>query len=194
LFVHNIQWPFAVLDFEASALTEYSYPIEIGIAIWRTPQSPIETWSSLIAPDLDWIINGDWFEAAQNVHGIKTHDLIGATRPGEIVKTLRTILSGINSVISNNPYWERLWLEKLIKASNESYNIEIDAWLDRISKLNPNQRHKMFEYGKTVKIPHRAEADAELLIRILAKGLGMEPLTEKLRVAQYDARTDQDHS
>lgn len=75
------RFPLVVMDFEASALTLDSYPIEVGVAIATTPSSSIETWSSLIAPAPDWDLASHWDPDAERIHGISRWDL-GRERNG----------------------------------------------------------------------------------------------------------------
>ncbi len=42
-----MQQELAIIDFEASALSDAADPIEVGVAIWKSG-GPILTWSSLI--------------------------------------------------------------------------------------------------------------------------------------------------
>ena len=51
---HPFTYPLVTIDFEASALTLQSFPIEVGIAIARGSSSEMEIWSSLIRPEVDW--------------------------------------------------------------------------------------------------------------------------------------------
>ncbi|RRH73809.1 3'-5' exonuclease family protein [Falsigemmobacter faecalis] len=60
------------LDFEASSLSQNSWPIEIGCS--RLINGQTVTRSSLIRPDPTWDLD-DWNPAAQKVHGIALNDL-----------------------------------------------------------------------------------------------------------------------
>src|SRR3546814_1795139 len=66
----SIRWPLASIDFEASGLGEGTYPIEVGLAVWHGPDTPIRTWSTLIAPTPDWVARGVWKSEAESVHKI----------------------------------------------------------------------------------------------------------------------------
>jgi hypothetical protein len=52
--------PLAIIDFEASALTLKSYPIEVGVAIATSFSTPIVNWSSLIVPAPNWDLASQW--------------------------------------------------------------------------------------------------------------------------------------
>ncbi len=58
---------FATLDFEASSLSQKSWPIEIGLA-WLDG-GEVQTWSTLIRPEQDWNLS-DWAPQSAAVHGI----------------------------------------------------------------------------------------------------------------------------
>jgi len=50
-----LSWPIVTLDFEASSLTDRSYPIEVGVSRWSRPDMPIMWWSTIILPHPDWM-------------------------------------------------------------------------------------------------------------------------------------------
>lgn len=175
MFRLGIEWPFAVLDFEASALDPESYPIEIGISFWSGPVRPVYTWSSLIEPTPLWVKEGVWFEAAQNVHGISAQDLTGAASPQKVMTIANRFLQGIGSVVSDNLYWEALWLNKLAHQAGIKPDFKIDKISDRIARLPNANREKMVDYVKENRPPHRAGPDSLHLVKTLAYGLGYDP-------------------
>src|SRR3546814_17823227 len=61
----SIRWPLASIDFEASGLGEGTYPIDVGLAVWHGPDTPIRTWSTLIAPTPDRFARGVWKSEAE---------------------------------------------------------------------------------------------------------------------------------
>lgn len=68
-------YPLVTIDFEASALTLQSFPIEVGIAIARSPTGEIETWSSLIRLEEDWAASDQWDPNSERIHGISRRSL-----------------------------------------------------------------------------------------------------------------------
>src|SRR5450631_2081424 len=71
----RLPWPICTIDFEASSLEVGTFPIEVGLAMWRAPDDPIYCWSALLKPTDEWRQNGHWSKASQAVHGIKQDDL-----------------------------------------------------------------------------------------------------------------------
>ena len=54
-----MNFPLIVLDFEASSLSDDSYPIEVGVALVLNSDGPIRVWSSLIQPCREWTSRHD---------------------------------------------------------------------------------------------------------------------------------------
>lgn len=73
------QFPFAVIDFEASSLDENSYPIEVGVAIVR--DGALTSWSSLIRPTPEWRSRDAWSRSSERVHQISREMLADARVP-----------------------------------------------------------------------------------------------------------------
>jgi DNA polymerase III epsilon subunit-like protein len=63
---------FATLDFEASSLSQESWPIEVGLS-WLT-DGEVQTWSTLIRPAANWELS-DWAPQSAAVHGIALEEL-----------------------------------------------------------------------------------------------------------------------
>lgn len=175
MFQSGIEWPFTVIDFEASALDDESYPIEVGIAIWAGPMASIRTWSSLIEPAPEWVRDGVWFEAAQKIHGIAPRDLVGAPAPTSVMRTLNRILGPGALAISDNPSWETFWLGRLATAAGMDAAFSIDKLSDRLRWLPGRVREAMVNHVKDNPRPHRAGADTLLIVQALAHGLGRNP-------------------
>lgn len=175
MFQSGISWPFAVIDFEASALDEQSYPIEVGVALWDGPIAPVRTWSSLIEPAPPWVRDGVWFEAAQRIHGISPTDLVGAPRPATVLTALNAMLRNAQTAISDNPKWEDQWLRRLADAAGGEPRFTVDGLSDRLAYLPGHVRQLMIEHVGANPRPHRAGADALLLVQALAHGLGRDP-------------------
>ena len=180
---HGMDWPVAVLDYEASSLDpELSYPIEIGIALWRGPASPILVWGSLISPAPSWVRDGIWTDTAQKVHGISPTDLAGAPSPADVLRRANAMLDGTPSVISDNPWWEGFWTERLQSAAGTCATFVVDALRDRLAGLRRSQRETMAAHLEARPRPHRAGDDAARLIGALAEGLGIEPSVKTVEI------------
>ena len=72
----------AILDFEASSLSEASWPIEIGLS-WLD-HGEVRTWSSLIRPAPDWAID-DWSPQSASVPAASPDDSSGEAVGGGVV-------------------------------------------------------------------------------------------------------------
>lgn len=87
-----------ILDFEASSLSDGSYPITAGLVI----QGKVHHW--VIKPQPDWV---GWSLTSQAVHGIKRSELMDFGMPADKVCTqMGELLTGVPFIYSDNPYWE----------------------------------------------------------------------------------------
>lgn len=98
------------LDFEASSLSDASYPVEVG---W-CDHALTKGWSTLIRPHPAWT---EWGVAAEQLHGltrarIKHDGLLAA----EVMGRLNADLAG-QEIVSDNPAWEQFWLSRLAAAA-----------------------------------------------------------------------------
>ena len=99
----------AFLDFEASSLSDQSYPIEVA---WVFEDGGSE--SHLIAPAPTWV---DWDEAAEAIHGISRATLEAEGEPhlnvaGRMVDTLAE-----HELFASAPSWDGKWLSALLRAA-----------------------------------------------------------------------------
>jgi len=100
--------PLLFLDFEASSLSGGSWPVEIGYA-W-IERDRIRSEATLIAPRGDWTM-ADWSDAAARVHNIPIEAIRGG-RPADEVADGTDVFRQFE-VVSDNPRWEQLWLDRL---------------------------------------------------------------------------------
>jgi len=97
------------LDFEASSLSDRSYPIEIA---WVFQDGRSE--SHLIAPAPGWV---DWDEAAEAIHGIVRATLVSDGEPhGVVAHRLVEALTGFD-LFASAPSWDGKWLSGLLRAA-----------------------------------------------------------------------------
>jgi hypothetical protein len=96
------------LDFEASSLTDESYPIEIG---WAAEDGACE--AHLIRPAPGWT---DWDVLAEGVHGIPRDRLCAEGEPPEAVahRTLAALQG--HAVFVSAPSWDGKWMSVLLRA------------------------------------------------------------------------------
>jgi hypothetical protein len=155
----HLQFPIAVIDFEATALTLSSYPIEVGLAIARSPESALEEWSSLILPDADWDIDAEWDRDAEKLHGISRRDLRNGITPCEAMLTLNQLTAGNAVLWCDGGYYDVHWLAVLSAASGKRPAFvlgDVAAFL-RDRPAEAERYRQSLAHGPT---PHRAGPDA----------------------------------
>lgn len=110
----KLEYPYGVLDYESSGLDDHTYPIEIGIAIKRTPSSAIESWGSLIRPAADWVANGCWNEKSETIHNIPRSDLTGAPTVEHVARQAMKFAGDIPLYFDGGKY-DLYWHNRLAK-------------------------------------------------------------------------------
>ncbi|MBI1495271.1 3'-5' exonuclease [Halocynthiibacter styelae] len=98
------------IDFEASSLSQDSWPIEVGVAWLNETKVVIE--SKLIQPRPDWL-ESDWNAESQNVHGIQRSELDDASPPDDVAKWLLETVGG-RPLFSDAPKFDQRWLNRLL--------------------------------------------------------------------------------
>lgn len=94
-----------ILDFEASSLSDTSYPISAGLVV----SARVYYW--IIKPEPDWI---DWSLQSQAIHGLKRSFIEEHGIPARQVYTeMIDKLVGYPVIYSDAPEWESLWLRRL---------------------------------------------------------------------------------
>lgn len=138
-----------ILDFEASSLSDCSYPIAAGLVI----NGEVNYW--IIKPQPDWI---DWSLASQSIHGIKRSYLIEhGVDASQVYHEMKSLLCNSPIIYSDNPYWESRWLGCLGK---------FDCEVKDIRELLITSLHANFsacfahQFTKHRLIRHRADHDA----------------------------------
>ena len=97
------------LDFEASSLSDDSYPIEVG---WVFEDGGEER--HLIRPAADWT---DWDASAEAMHGYSRETLAAEGEPHETVaRRILDVLSA-HTVYVSAPSWDGKWLSVLLRAA-----------------------------------------------------------------------------
>lgn len=160
--VMNEQMP-CFIDFEASSLSDHSYPIEVA---WSMPDGSIE--SHLIKPAWDWT---EWSEAAEKIHGISRKQLQDKGEFAWIVaERMNERLSGIAKIIyCDAPAFDGFWLQRLFEHHRDEPAFRLaHAEDDLLSKtFDPNDLVKYKSAARRVCSPaHRAAADVAYLIEL----------------------------
>ncbi len=151
---------FAMLDFEASSLSEKSWPIEVGIS-WIA-DGEVQTWSSLIQPDPTWDIS-DWSPQSEAVHNIPFLSLKTAPKTDRVAMDLIEKATG-RTLISDAPPFEQYWLEKLLGMDAEAppHVIE-DYHAVSFALFDGFALDVLYERLERTRVPHRAGLDSARL-------------------------------
>ena len=176
----------AILDLEASSLDRGSYPVEVGIAVIQGASHPIRTWSSLIRPTDDWIRNGIWSPASEQIHEILLDALrLELAGPLEVASMLNAALRGKVVVLTDAPQFDQIWLARLYEAAGLEQGFVIYD-IERIAGyLNPDEYRQFVHLLSRSRIPHRAGPDAvRLASAMLEARLGYRPQVEPLLVTE----------
>ena len=153
---------FAILDFEASSLSEASWPIEIGLS-WLE-HGEVRTWSSLIHPASCWPID-DWSPQSASVHGISLSVLENAPLATEVAETFFEVLEN-RSLVSDAPELETRWLDRLLRAAGRSENLSVEDFDGAsFAMFDGYALDLVYETIERRPAPHRAGPDTARLAR-----------------------------
>lgn len=158
------------LDFEASSLSEYSWPIEIGMA-WITLEHAVESAAMLIQPRREWPMS-DWSKASEAIHSIPLQSLLKEGVDAAKVGKWFLERSEGKSVISDNPAYEAMWLRRVMKTLTREPHINVvdfDA-LAHVMFDGP-ARDAARQWLRETKAPHRAGPDAARLATAFLAGV-----------------------
>lgn len=170
----RLPWPLAVIDIEASSLELTGYPIEVGLALWHAPDEPIFGWSTLIQPVDEWRAFGHWSPVSAKVHGIRGRDLlVHGHSPRQIAAALNeTLGSGIVVWCDGGPY-DAQWIKALFKAGGVKPAFALGDWHRLALMLGNPLRERALIALEQAPTRHRARADAEELLLVLAHAMDL---------------------
>lgn len=172
----------AVLDLEASALGNGSYPIEAGVAPITGAAQPIQTWSAMIRPTSTWRDAGLWSPASAAVHGIPLEMLMQQGHAvEEVCDWLNALLGSRTIVATDAPRYDQDWLDALFREAGREQLFTLYDFDVLTGGLNPDQyRHLVYLLDRS-HVPHRAGADAlRLASKLMEAHLGYPPRVEDL--------------
>jgi hypothetical protein len=99
----------AFLDFEASSLGKYGYPIEVA---WVLGSGDEESY--LIRPDSTWV---DWDPEAETIHGISRDRLEAeGASVSDVAQRMISVLTG-HALYATAPSWDGKWLSRLLRTA-----------------------------------------------------------------------------
>lgn len=170
----GLRWPILTIDFEASSLEDDGYPVEVGMARWRTTASPIEVWSSTLRPHRDWLSRGRSDKSSAAVHGITRSEIDAGMTALRAVRMLDWIADEAPAFCDGGVH-DAYWMTRLAKAAGRSCSFPLADWDAMMCSLPAEAQQKAERWLGRHPVPHRAGPDAERLLRALAAGLGSSP-------------------
>ncbi len=148
------------LDCEASSLRDVSYPIDVG---WSTPDGTVQSY--LVRPEWNW---SDWDANAEALHGLSREEITRRGLPADhIARLLNTALKG-TVAYSDNPAFDRYWIERLYEASSIKMEFEIRRFGSLFPDTPPEKLAAKSQIAR-YSVPgrqHRAANDVKFLIEL----------------------------
>jgi len=165
--MHYLDKPIAVIDFEASGLTDESYPISVGV------YTPNEKYYALIKPVKGWTY---WsWQAQAEAHKINRPTIERQGKPVQEVAENLNALAEKYTLVCDSSYHDGFWCQRLFTAANshQGFNIENFQALFSNQEL---QLPQFYKYRKEFAISeqgqlHHALFDAKIIYLALQKAL-----------------------
>ena len=167
----------AILDVEASALGEGSYPIEVGLALVQGPTEPLRTWSTMIRPTRVWLDDGFWSPASSRVHGISLETIKQqGCAVQDVCDWLNRLLKSTAIVATDAPRYDQNWLDTLFRAAGREQLFNLYHFEVLTSGFSLDQHRHLTYLLDRAPIPHRAGPDAlRLASKLMEAHLGYPP-------------------
>lgn len=169
-----LPWPIVTLDFEASSLTDRSYPIEVGVSRWSGPDMPIMWWSTIILPHPDWMRSADWSLQAQEVHGIRREELAGGMKAHLVIGRLDDIVRD-SLAFCDGGINDSFWMRRLSQAAGRSPDFALGDLDALMISLPPHMQQRAETWLSRNPVEHRAGADALRHMNMIAAAMGASP-------------------
>lgn len=147
-----------VIDFEASSLSEKSYPIEVGVTNGQVD------YSALIRPLPQWT---DWSSESADIHHISRNQLAEyGIRADIVAHELNELLAG-ETIYCDSATWDGFWANVLYSDNGlmQRFDIrDITELLPKDSKVASKYlSHKQFIVLTGEYTEHRALDDAKII-------------------------------
>ncbi len=176
-----LPWPLFTVDFEASSLAPGSFPIEVGVCRWSSPDDPIEGWSTLIKPAPLWKAAGSWTTEAETIHRIRREELEEGLSPAETLSILNWIV-GPYAAFCDGGVWDFGWARRLVLAAKFMNSFRLGDFDMLVNRCDHEGSARVTRWLDATPARHRARDDAERLIQALAHGFQLELPTETLDI------------
>lgn len=170
----TLSWPLTTIDFEASGLGPDTYPIEIGVARWGSPESPIIVWSSLIGTTMEWRKRGRWDPEALRIHGIPRRSLEDAPGPVQVMEDLNRRCGVGTLAFCDGGTHDHHWMQKLATAAGQGPRLMLGSWRHVLMHLSEEGRDRAVNHRAPHEIAHRAGADAVDHLKAIAHAIGAD--------------------
>ena len=147
--------PLAFIDFEASGLGPFSWPIEVG---WSFDDGVTE--SVLICPPPTWSMDA-WDPRAERLHGITPRMLADlGLDTAEACERLDAELAG-RAVFSDAPDWDSFWMLRLYQAAGRRCDIRLHDFSRLMPPLSDADKARLLQQAdRLAPRRHRAAEDA----------------------------------
>jgi len=161
--VHSPSAPprLAFIDFEASGLGPFSWPIEVG---WALDDGLTD--AVLISPAPSWSMEA-WDPRAERLHGISPRTLTDLGRdPAEACERIEAALAG-RAVYSDAPDWDGFWMLRLFQAAGRRCEIRLLDFARAMPALTEPEKTRLLQQAdRLAPRRHRASEDALHLLTI----------------------------
>jgi DNA polymerase III subunit epsilon len=146
------------IDFEASSLSDESWPIEIGLA-WFDENQKIRSAARLIRPDPSWD-RDDWADKSAEIHKIPFSELKKAEPARDVARWAAQHI-GFNRLFSDAPSFDGFWMRRLMDTISQGEDFEIFSLHEEAYEVFEGPAFSMFHKARAnAHAPHRADADA----------------------------------
>lgn len=143
------------IDFEASGLSEDSFPLEIG---WTKDGENVESY--YIHPDPSWNLKS-WSSAAQNLHGIELKSVFEFGVDTKIVsQAMNSALNGyilLSDSASHDIRWANMIFQSA-KIERKFKIVSVEKFLKQIG-LSDKDIFESFKYGRSICPPTNSVVD-----------------------------------
>jgi hypothetical protein len=107
------------------------------VAWWNTPESKIESWSTLIRPTRDWQEGFVWSEASQAIHGIEPEQLAQDMSPKAALEVANDLI-GTRPAFCDGGDHDVRWLRHLEQAAGIPASFRLADWDGLAALLEPS--------------------------------------------------------
>jgi len=163
------------LDFEASSLSDQSYPVEVA---WVFQDGRSE--SHLIKPATGWT---DWDEKAEAIHGLGRETLVEEGEPHDLVAARMVEALSDHELFASAPSWDGKWLSVLLRGAG------LPRHALRLRNTDEALRSTAKEILQTVLTSGRLDIEVHALVSAANAGKTAHPAHRALADAQGEYET-----